>query len=66
MTLPPSGRIKKTAGLPVVIALGIRVTGWKRWISLPLMCRLYIRRGDRVKYQVPFRTKLKPALEGVS
>jgi hypothetical protein len=49
----------------VVVALGIHVPGWKRWISLPLMCRLYIRRRDCVKCKVPFRTKLNLALKMV-
>ena len=49
----------------VVIALGIRVPVWKRWISLPLLAQLYIRKKDCAKAQTPFHTKLKIALDMV-
>ena len=49
----------------VVVALGIRVPIWKRWISLPLLVKLYIRKKDCTKDQTPFHTKLKIALDMV-
>jgi hypothetical protein len=46
----------------VIVALGIRVPGWKRWIGLPLLAELYIREKEARKLQEPFRTKLQIAV----
>lgn len=47
----------------VIVALVIQVPIWKRWISLPLLAWLYMRRETAKKADEPFRTKLVLAVQ---